>query len=498
MTVISILGSCRQTYVAKHFNTTSLHDLITYPHYSKETLQAIRFIKYNNIKPENTSYVFRTCFINNQRPILDMEKIQHAYNSTDIFLVEIASKLSYEYNGFYLHHIASEQKHGFKDYKNVKIRDLSDEEIEEDLINIRNELYPKKMILVTHITTYTSGKRYELTKLLERLANKINIPIINPTQLLNTHRSDQILTKEPVLAHYSEIGQTIIADLYKKSIDSLLSSEKKNVICQTYYTSPEKIKKHSTQGFGDFLRGTIHLFQMSKQQNFHLDVSFSNHALSNFLYSRSYRSIAECENVAYKFVGRQSKDWKKETLSFTQPNIFTNEMCDKNIDDDTRKFILEQCLSPRISFTNKFEQIKKEMAIFEKDYCVVHIRCGDTFFTKTQLDTNLLIRCSNLMKKILETENNQNKKIVIMSDYYPLQNKIASTFNCLHYDVGNYSKLHTGEFDSNDETNKAKCENSLIDFFLLLKSKCIYQMVIKSAFSEYAAILSNIPITYVG
>jgi hypothetical protein len=83
-----------------------------------------------------------------------------------------------------MHHIATEDKYGFPHKEDIKIRDLTDEEIEEDLIQIRKEIYPKPLVVVSYFGTRSTGKRQELINLLENLTKKMDIPFYNPSVLL--------------------------------------------------------------------------------------------------------------------------------------------------------------------------------------------------------------------------------------------------------------------------------------------------------------------------
>jgi len=42
---ITILGSCRQDSLYNYYNITNIKNNLTYPHYSKEIVQAIEFCK---------------------------------------------------------------------------------------------------------------------------------------------------------------------------------------------------------------------------------------------------------------------------------------------------------------------------------------------------------------------------------------------------------------------------------------------------------------------
>ena len=42
---ITIFGSCRQQALGKYYSTTSIQESLTYPHYTKEIIQAIEYCK---------------------------------------------------------------------------------------------------------------------------------------------------------------------------------------------------------------------------------------------------------------------------------------------------------------------------------------------------------------------------------------------------------------------------------------------------------------------
>jgi len=42
---LTILGSCRQDSLYSYFDVTNIKEKLTYPHYSKEIIQAIEFCK---------------------------------------------------------------------------------------------------------------------------------------------------------------------------------------------------------------------------------------------------------------------------------------------------------------------------------------------------------------------------------------------------------------------------------------------------------------------
>ena len=45
MSYITILGSCRQLSILKYFNVSFIQEELNYPHYTKEILQQIIYLK---------------------------------------------------------------------------------------------------------------------------------------------------------------------------------------------------------------------------------------------------------------------------------------------------------------------------------------------------------------------------------------------------------------------------------------------------------------------
>jgi hypothetical protein len=92
---VSIFGSCRQDSIAKNFKVTQIRDGLTYPHYTKEIIQAINYIKSKGLVcPKNLS-VFRNIQLG--RKVLSVNSLYKQFTTTDLFVVEIASRISYEF-----------------------------------------------------------------------------------------------------------------------------------------------------------------------------------------------------------------------------------------------------------------------------------------------------------------------------------------------------------------------------------------------------------------
>lgn len=225
---VTSFGSCRQHSLAHNFYLSKIQEELTYPHYTKEVIQAIEYCK--NIHQYDNEYT-KICFrsgVLNKKPIENHQEMIDQFNNTDIFFVEIASRLQYKWNGFYVHHILSEEEYKFYDREKVEISDLTDEEIESDLLRIRELLSPKPFIVVSHFYTKKIGKRYELVELLRKLTTKHNIPFIDPMDHLSQYDLRQVFLMEPVLSHYTDYGHKLISQVYKNEVEKVMREHQVN------------------------------------------------------------------------------------------------------------------------------------------------------------------------------------------------------------------------------------------------------------------------------
>jgi hypothetical protein len=459
---VTILGSERQYSIAHHYPTTSILSDLNYPHYSKEILQQIRYLKYKNIDEENTKYCFRRGLLSHCQNSVDDSLYQHLkkqFDDTSLFVIEIASRRSYEWNGLYLHHIAEEDSYHFYDRENIIKRDLTDEEIEEDILQIRKELYPRKLIILSHFSTYQHGKRYELIQLIKNICMNANIPFIDQSLFIEKYGKDNMLVDERVLAHYTDYGHQRVGEELKNRIEDFKKKwneeEEKNKKYQVYYTDKEKVQKYGFHGFGDYIRGCISLYIFSKDHHFPLEINFSNHPLQHVFYCKNELSIEECKDIRYIF---NTSDGILESK-----RIFTNNCHRPYIGDDCKKYIIDNCLTPRISFTNKLNQIKGNLGLEKDNYIVIHIRLDDN----EEYHEN---RFQNIQRHILniQNENKNCDKFLLMSSKSIYMDKI----NLPNTMKTNLERGHTGL----NNTSSKEIEDTMIEFFLMIDCCKIYQL----------------------
>jgi hypothetical protein len=73
--LVTVFGSCRQSSIRDYFNTTNIQDTLTFPHYTKEVIQAISYCKgISNIKLEDTTICFSWGILKNA--VINLENLK--------------------------------------------------------------------------------------------------------------------------------------------------------------------------------------------------------------------------------------------------------------------------------------------------------------------------------------------------------------------------------------------------------------------------------------
>jgi len=165
---------------------------------------------------EETTRCFRTGILHKIK--IDQHKFIPEFLNADVFVVEIATRLVYEYKGKVVHHILAESNYGFNDIENITLRSIEDSEMKSDIIEMQKLVYPKTLVIACHIYTRKSGKRYDLVQSIKRITNELSIRFIDISDLLSSYSPDVIYHKENVLAHFTKEGSDLAGEEYKKLI----------------------------------------------------------------------------------------------------------------------------------------------------------------------------------------------------------------------------------------------------------------------------------------
>lgn len=215
--LVTPFGSCRIEHLA---HTTQLNEKTSYTHCTKETIQLIKYVKGDlKFDAPHDMYCLRKS-IKNGKPLEYDPKFKELFDNTDVFVVEISSMKKYIYDDMYLTHMAVDKRLFDQDYKKTpqhiidetKVVLQSDQEIEDDILEIQRLLSPKPLIVVSHTNVTHCGdkleKRDHLIKLLERVCKKHHIMFINPTVLMTQFEQRDLI--EPDLGHHLPIAKHIV------------------------------------------------------------------------------------------------------------------------------------------------------------------------------------------------------------------------------------------------------------------------------------------------
>lgn len=220
----TIFGTCRIAGIA---GNNRLNELLSYTHSTKEVLQLIKYIKgYIKLESPYDILCFRAgiCF---KTPIKYKEEYLDLFNSTKIFVIEICSRKKYIHKGYYLHHLCVDKRfpsgHSMTPnyiHRELEIVEQSDNEILEDILEIKKILSPKPLIIVSHYDSKMNDEyidnRHKLILLLTDICQKYNINFINPTLALSKYEQREIMSDD--LGHYTNLGLKLITDHINKYI----------------------------------------------------------------------------------------------------------------------------------------------------------------------------------------------------------------------------------------------------------------------------------------
>ena len=269
---VALFGTCRIAFTRNHFPCTDFDNAISFVHTTKEILQLFRFITRQIEIPDSVNrYCFRTSLLNRQ-PVAWSGVFLEQFREADLFLIEICSVTKYLYQGYYMHHLATDTRHDF--YKQTPEQIIREtvvsyqdrQEIEQDISEIMNFIHPRKMLIVSHINApVTSGysdppvgkgkkvmrwirdcfspasgaspedpltplqgniaRRAALIDLLRGVSQKKGIPFLDPSMLLKRYRMKRILQVEKSglpISHYTNYGGKVAGRLYAAEIKKIM------------------------------------------------------------------------------------------------------------------------------------------------------------------------------------------------------------------------------------------------------------------------------------
>lgn len=239
-------------------------------------------------------------------------------------------------------------------------------------------------------------------------------------------------------------------------------------------------------GLADFLRGTIALYNLSKQYGYTLKIN-RTHPIFRYLKGDDQETdlsetIEFLPPMSYEEIGLQLNRLFSSNKSF---QVMTNSFYTHHtvnwgeITEECRQF-LKHLLSPSSIL---LDHIHRTFGSFiNQSFNAIHIRTDDYNIHQHHFDETKLNDFLNPIRNQVKSDPNS---YLVITDCSVLGNRLQKELGVLYVDT---KKIHLGDLIHQDETSIL---DTLADFFMLSRAKEIYY-VNDSGFSRIVSIVYNI------
>jgi hypothetical protein len=246
-------------------------------------------------------------------------------------------------------------------------------------------------------------------------------------------------------------------------------------------------------GFGDYLRGSIALYQLAHRLQIPLHLSFKGHPLEHcFIPIKS--DLQESDNVLEIFVPPfdLSKENEKKITQNGPVTIFTNILFHEDVTEDCRQFIC-QFIEPNERIQKLLVEIMQKLQLKPKKYCVIHIRTGDKSFNNDGVNEARVQKICIIIDNLVKTIALSLESVLLLSDNQKLKLLLHQKYNLI---INKIAPVHLGDC-THVKTPISQIDQTVVEFLLLRNSFQIYQISTfwwGSGFSDRVRDLYNVPI----
>ena len=252
-------------------------------------------------------------------------------------------------------------------------------------------------------------------------------------------------------------------------------------------------KKHADSGFGDLLRGTIHLHNLSQKLKFNLKVDMQLHPVSNFLIAPPHQYsdyVLQNESKIINGINTDPK-WIEGLIRAGQrtPNpvlITTNysENYNKPLSPECKRF-MRSLLIPNDDFKSYIFTMCNELKLVP-NYSILHFRLGDDELLHASANRQLH---EDLLPVI---DANMTPNAYIMTDSQFFKTYLKQVRPDLADRITPTTPIHLSHSTKNDITS---VKETLFDFMLLsnanlIKTHSVYDWI--SGFVHWVGVIHNV------
>lgn len=257
------------------------------------------------------------------------------------------------------------------------------------------------------------------------------------------------------------------------------------VVVHTYRTVCDTVAQ--PPGFGDFLRGTVALFQLSRSYQFDLRIDFTHHPLSAHIYRHDRIPIIDKEQIREFFNERncELEPYLADLAGHREAFVFTHAVPREPVDDECRSFILNR-LQPRKDLVAYIKTLRSNFDL--NCYCTVHLRMGDHLM---EADATLPQFIIDWFKERILPQWGTN--VLVVSDNPGVKDEIQKHFGVA---ISRTKPVHFGQCLSVEETSLG-VRDTIAEFLLMAQSNLIYQYSVYpwgSGFSDMCSQLFQVPL----
>ena len=246
-------------------------------------------------------------------------------------------------------------------------------------------------------------------------------------------------------------------------------------------------------GFADFIRGTIAVYQYSKQYNYTLKFDIDSHPIFKLLDIPSDLTVKVDPSedtlelfptqIDYNNMPGIIESMFKKNVDF---NIYTNAFYKDRVDMSDEYNFIKLLLNPSIELQSHINTIKNSIDIdFLRPYTVIHVRLGDeSLLYKRGVNED----CLNRIRCYIERVKAQYQQVLVISDSSDLKNKVSDLCNTTHS-----IPIHLGSLDKGDIDMRLL--DTLSEFSIMSNSESIYCISYwdGSGFSRICSMIYSIP-----
>ena len=265
------------------------------------------------------------------------------------------------------------------------------------------------------------------------------------------------------------------------------------------FTHTENLPGNCGCGFGDYIRGSLALYQAAKEMNLQFSMDLSNHAIGKYLVGHEVPTGNRPDELfrnfnlygkpnLKKYINRYF--WKLSQNPNQNPTVrhryvmLCNSFPDYPLSEDCKEYVRSQMM-PNEQLEKIISQHKPK-----NDYVSIHIRTGDWvgFSENDNATEELAEKISDSIKEVKSQA--AGRKIFVFSDSMKLKELLKKQHKISYTETIPSHSMHAN----------SNSQDMLVDWFMIQYSQHVYQFTNDyhswgSGFSDSASWLRDVPIT---